>query len=370
MEVPLLDLKKQYLQIKKEIDDVIAEICASQVFVLGPHVQSFEKNAAAYCASKHACAVSSGSDALLMALMAEDIGQGDEVITTPYTFFGTAGAIHRVGAKPVFVDIDPISFTINPQLIEQAITPKTKAIIPVHLFGQTANIGPIKSLCQKYNLILIEDAAQAIGAEYYNQRATSIGDYGCLSFYPSKNLGAYGDAGMITTQDDAKAEKLSFLRNHGMNPRYYHKYVGGNFRMDAIQAAVLDIKLKFLDEWTSKRIANANLYDSLLAGIPEVITPTVAPWSTRHTRNQYVIRILNGKRQKVWDGLKAAHVGVDVYYPVPLHLQECFQYLGYHKGDFPESEQAALDSLALPIFPELTTEQIAYVAHSIKSLLA
>lgn len=368
MNIPLLDLKSQFRELKSEIMPVIEEVCDSQMFILGDKVSHFEEIAAAYCKSSHALAVSSGSDALLISLMAEGIGNGDEVITTPYTFFATAGAIHRVGAKCVFVDIDPNSYNINPALIEAAITPNTRAIIPVHLYGQCANMDAIMKIAKAHNLIVIEDAAQAIGAECNGKTACSIGDYGCTSFFPSKNLGAFGDAGLITTNDDAKANIVTYLRNHGMNPKYYHKYVGGNFRMDALQAAILTVKIKYLDKWTSQRQQNAALYDSLFENAANIVTPQIAPWTTRHVRNQYIIRIKDGLRDKVWNGLKESGIGCDVYYPVPLHLQECFRYLGYSKGDFPESEQAALETLAIPIYPGMTEEQISLVADKVKSL--
>ena len=368
MNIPLLDLKSQFRELKSEIMPVMEEICDSQMFILGENVSRFEASAAAYCKTRHALAVSSGSDALLMALMAEGIGNGDEVITTPYTFFATAGAIHRVGAKCVFVDIEPDTFNINPALIEAAITPKTRAIIPVHLYGQCADMDAIMKIAKARSLIVIEDAAQAIGAECNGRTACSIGDYGCTSFFPSKNLGAFGDAGLITANDDEKANIATYLRNHGMNPKYHHKYVGGNFRMDALQAAVLNVKIKYLDGWTAQRQRNAALYDKLFADDERIVAPKIAPWCTRHVRNQYVIRIKDGGRDKVWEGLKAAGIGCDVYYPVPLHLQECFRYLGYSKGDFPESELAALETLAIPIYPGLSEEQIAYVAETVKSL--
>ncbi len=368
MNIPLLDLKSQFRELKSEIMPVIEEICDSQMFILGENVSRFEASAAAYCKTRHALAVSSGSDALLMALMAEGIGHGDEVITTPYTFFATAGAIHRVGAKCVFVDIEPGTFNINPALIEAAITPKTRAIIPVHLYGQCADMDAIMKIAKAHDLIVIEDAAQAIGAECNGRTACSIGDYGCTSFFPSKNLGAFGDAGLITANDDEKASIATYLRNHGMNPKYHHKYVGGNFRMDALQAAILNVKIKYLDGWTAQRQRNAALYDKLFAGVDCVATPKIAPWCTRHVRNQYIIRITNGKRDAVWEGLKAAGIGCDVYYPVPLHLQECFRYLGYSKGDFPESELAASETLAIPIYPGLSEEQIIHVVETVKTL--
>lgn len=365
MPVPLLDLKLQFKELKSEIMPVIESICDSQIFILGEHVKEFEASCAAYCGTEYACAVSSGSDALIISLMSEGIGAGDEIITSPFTFFATAGAISRVGAKPVFVDIDPASFTIDASKIEEAITPRTKAIIPVHLYGQTADMEKILQIAKKHSLIVIEDAAQAIGAECNVGRAASMGDYGCTSFFPSKNLGAFGDAGLVATRDKAKADMLAMMRNHGMNPKYYHKYVGGNFRMDALQAAILNIKLKYLDKWTAQRQENAAKYDSLFAEFPEIQVPILAPWCTRHVRNQYILRIGNGKRQQVWDALKANGIGCDVYYPVSLHQQECFADLGYKDGDFPESEKAALETIAIPIYPGLTDAQINEVASTV-----
>ena len=363
--IPLLDLKPQFQQLKGEIMPMLEELCDSQMFILGQKVTDFEEAAAKYSGAVAACAVSSGSDALLIALMAENIGAGDEVITSPYTFFATGGAIARTGATPVFVDIEPGGFTIDASKIEAKITSRTRAIIPVHLYGQTADMTKILPMAKAHGITVIEDAAQAIGAECEGRRAGSMGEYGCLSFFPSKNLGAFGDAGMVLTNDAARAEKLAFLRNHGMNPKYYHKFIGGNFRMDALQAGVLNIKLKYLDRWTLERQCNAALYDSLFSGCGGVKTPQVMPWCTRHVRNQYIIRIMDGKRQQVWDALKAAGIGCDVYYPVPLHLQECFASLGYKKGDFPESERAAAETLAIPIYPDLTAEQIRTVAETI-----
>lgn len=368
MQVPLLDLKPQYEQIRSEIQTALAELCASQQFILGRHVDELESQIAAYCHCPFACAVSSGSDALLMALMVENIGPGDEVITSPYTFFATAGAISRVGAKPVFVDIDPVTCNLNPQLLEVAITPRSKAVMPVHLYGQTVDMDPVIDIAQRYQLVVIEDAAQAIGAEYKQRQACSMGHYGCLSFFPSKNLGAFGDAGMILCHDPERAEKLKTCRSHGSNPKYYHHFIGGNFRMDALQAVVLLVKLKYLDSWTKGRQKNAEDYQSLLAKIPNLSLPSTAPWTTRHVFNQFVIRVHGNRRQAVWDGLKAAGIGCDVYYPVPLHLQQCFASLGYARGDFPESERAAEETLALPIYPELSHIQKRYVADTLAAL--
>ncbi len=364
MNVPLLDLKAQYRSIKAEVDAAVAAVFESQYFILGPTVQACEKDLAAYCGCSHAVGISSGTDALLISLMAEDIAPGDEVITTPYSFFATAGSIARVGARPVFVDIDPVTFNITPALIEAAITPRTKAIMPVHLFGQVADMDPIMAIAKKHNLVVIEDACQAIGAEYKGRRAGSIGHYGCFSFFPSKNLGGAGDGGMVTTNDPARAEKLIWLRNHGMNPKYYHKMLGGNFRLDALQAAVVHVKLKYLDRWTEGRQANAARYDNLLANA-DVQLPAVV--TSRHIFNQYCIR--TPRRDALLAHLQKSGIGCEVYYPVPLHLQECFAALGHKAGSFPVSEKAALASLALPIYPELTSEQQGYVASTVTAFL-
>jgi dTDP-4-amino-4,6-dideoxygalactose transaminase len=362
MNIPLLDLKSQYARIKAEIDAAIAEVLESQHFILGPKVEQCEKAIAAYSACSHAIGVSSGSDALIACLMAEHIGSGDEVITTPYTFFATAGAIARLGATPVFVDINPQTYNIDPGQILSKITSKTRAIIPVHLYGQMADMDPIMALSAKHGLIVIEDAAQAIGAEYKGRRAGSIGHYGCFSFFPSKNLGAFGDGGMIVTNDAVCADKLRVLRAHGSKPKYHHKIVGGNFRLDAIQAAIVSAKLPHLDDWTAARQRNAQTYGQLLgeADLPIVLPAVVAD---RHIFNQYVVRV------PARDGLQAflqkKGIGTEVYYPVPMHLQECFAYLGHGVGDFPESERAANETLALPVYPELTEAQARFVADSI-----
>jgi dTDP-4-amino-4,6-dideoxygalactose transaminase len=373
MPVPLLDLKIQYATIRDEVRRALDEVCDAQGFILGPKVTELEHRIAAYCAVPAACGVSSGSDALLLCLMAEGIGAGDEVITTPYTFFATAGVIHRVGARPVFVDIDPLTYTLDPALLEAKVTRRTKAIIPVHLYGQSADMDPIMAVARKHGLLVIEDAAQAIGAEYKGQRVCAFGDYGCLSFFPSKNLGGFGDAGMVVTRDTARLDALVKFRNHGMAPAYYHACVGGNFRLDAIQAAVLLVKLKYLDQWTVQRQENAARYQALFRASPaaaQVTLPMQAPWATRHVQNQFVIRVAAARRQPLWDGLKAANIGCNVYYPVPLHLQECFASLGGRPGDFPESERAALETLALPIYPELTAAQQQTVVDTVATLLA
>ena len=366
MKVPLLDLKPQYEQIRAEIEPVLQEICKSQVFILGPKVQECEAAVAKYCGAAHGVGMSSGSDALIVALMTEGIGPGDEVLTTPYTFFATAGAIARLGAKAVFVDIDPVTFNLDGQKLAAAVTPKTKAIIPVHLYGQMADMDAVLAVAQKHNLAVIEDAAQAIGAEWKGRRAGSLGDYGCFSFFPSKNLGCFGDGGMVTMQDPAKAKKAAILRNHGSDPKYYHKLVGGNFRLDALQAAVVTIKLKHLDGWTAGRQANAARYEKLFAQTDlvkngQVVLP--AAKTNRHIYNQIVIRAQN--RDGLIAHLRSRDVGTEIYYPVPLHLQECFRSLGYKAGDFPESEKAARETLALPIYPELPDALAGFVVETI-----
>ena len=355
MKVPLLDLKPQYEQIRAEVEPMVLEVCRSQAFILGPKVAECEAAVAAYCGAAHGVGMSSGSDALIVALMAEGIGAGDEVITTPYSFFATVGAIARVGAKTVFVDIDPETFNLDGAKLAAAVTPRTKAIIPVHLYGQMADMDAVMAVAKQHGLAVIEDAAQAIGAEWKGRRAGSIGDYGCFSFFPSKNLGCFGDGGMLTMQDAAKAKKSVILRNHGSEPKYYHRLIGGNFRLDALQAAVVTIKLKHLDGWTAARQANAARYERLfaqagLAAAGKVKLP--AAKTNRHIYNQYVIRAEN--RDGLLAHLRSREIGTEVYYPVPLHLQECFRGLGHRAGDFPESEKAAKETLALPIYPDLT----------------
>jgi len=394
MQVPLLDLKAQYATIKDEIKAAIDEVLESQYFILGPKVQKFEKEISEYCNVQHAVGVASGSDALLLALMAINIGYGDEVITTPYTFFATASSISRLGAKPVFVDIDAKTYNINPELIEEKITDKTKAIIPVHLYGQCADMEPILEIGKRYNISIIEDAAQAIGAEYKGRKAGSMGDMGCLSFFPSKNLGGYGDGGMVITnnapilgipcssdlvgQSGAEiAEKIRVLRAHGAKPKYYHSLIGLNSRLDALQAVVLSVKLKYLDDWSRARRQNAENYNHLFIetdlSVPKafgtqagVVTPYVEPYNY-HIYNQYIIRV--GKRNELQAFLKERNIGTEIYYPVSLHLQECYADLGYKKGDFPESEKAANETLALPIYSELTKEQQAAVVGTIKEFM-
>jgi dTDP-4-amino-4,6-dideoxygalactose transaminase len=338
----------------------------SQYFILGPKVKELEEKIAGYSQTKYAIGVSSGTDALLIALMALDITAGDEVITTPFSFFATAGVIARLGARPVFVDIQTDTFNINPTAIEKAITKKTKAIIPVHLFGQMADMNPIMEIAAKHNISVIEDAAQAIGSEYKDgRRAGSMGHMGCFSFFPSKNLGAFGDAGMVVTNDNNLAVKLNRLRVHGSEQRYYHKIVGGNFRIDALQAAILVVKLAYLDTWTGKRQENARDYIDKFKerGLDKIIHLPIRLDHYRHIFNQFVIRA--PKRDDLMKHLKDCHIGCEVYYPVALHNQECFAYLKYKKGSFPVAEQAAAETLAIPIYPELTSAQKQYVVDKI-----
>jgi len=374
MKVPLLDLKEQYKTIKEEVLETAEELFESQYFILGPRVASLEKEIADYCSSKHAVGVSSGTDALLISLMAVDIGFKDMVITTPYTFFATAGSIARTGARPVFVDIDPKTYNISSECLESAIDSMTptererlKAVIPVHLYGQCADMAPILEICNKYDLPVIEDAAQAIGSEYRGQRAGSMGDFGCFSFFPSKNLGAFGDGGIVTTNSDDFYDKLCTLRAHGSRPKYYHKLIGGNFRLDAFQAAVVSIKLKYLDQWTKARQENAKNYRMLFkdADLEDVVQLPFEK-EDRHIYNQFVIRVKE-RRDDLRGFLNDAEIGTEVYYPVPMHLQDCFSDLGYKKGDFPEAEHAALHTLALPIYPELSDDQIEYVVEKVKA---
>lgn len=357
MSVPLLDLKAQYATLRNELNDALLRVTESQHFILGPEVEALEREVADYSQCKYGIGVSSGTDAILIALMALDIGPGDEVITSPFTFFATGGCVARVGAKPVFVDIEPDTYNINPALIEAAITPKTKAIIPVHLYGQMAEMDAVMAIARRYKLAVIEDAAQAIGAEYKGRRAGAIGTAGCFSFFPSKNLGGFGDGGMVVTNDDALADKIRLLRNHGMHPKYYYKLIGGNFRLDAIQAAVLRVKLKYLDQWSEGRQRNATWYRTHLPK-GSISLPIEAP-HRRHIYNQFMIRV--GNRDKVTAGLGQMGIGHEIYYPVPLHLQECFANLGYKAGSMPVSEAAALEVLALPIYPELTQAQLMEV---------
>jgi dTDP-4-amino-4,6-dideoxygalactose transaminase len=355
--IPMLDLKAQYTQIKAEVDEALARVVASTQFINGPDVEGLEEEIARYSQARHGIGVSSGSDALLVCLMALDIGPGDEVITTPYTFFATVGAIARVGATPIFADIDPTTFNINPAAVAARITPRTRAIVPVHLFGQCADMDPILDVAQKHGIAVIEDAAQAIGAEYKSRRAGAMGTAGCFSFFPSKNLGCFGDGGAVVTNDTSLAEKIRLLRGHGSHPKYYHKLIGGNFRLDTIHAAVLRVKLKYLDGWTAARQQGASYYTAALAkhGLAGSLALTPKIVQSRHIFNQYVVRFED--REGVRDHLKKERVTTEVYYPQPMHLQECFAYLGHRPGEYPESERAALNTLALPMYPEMSNTQ-------------
>ncbi len=373
MQVPLLDLKSQYRSIKNEIFAATEAVYESQYFILGQTVADLEHAIAQYCHTNHAVGVSSGSDALIIALMAAGISTDDIVLTTPYTFFATAGAISRLEAKPVFVDIDPFTFNMDPDLLDSAMEKLTgaeqkrvKAIIPVHLFGQSADMDPIMQFARKNNLIVVEDAAQAIGTEYQDRRAGSIGDFGCFSFFPSKNLGAFGDGGIVTTNSDEYDATMRILRGHGAKPKYYHKIIGGNFRLDALQAAIVSVKLKYLDDWTRGRQANAKKYRMLFAQkelTGNITLPLEKPG--RHIYNQFVI-LVPERRDELRAFLNQAGIGSEVYYPVPLHLQECFDYLGYQSGEFKQAEKAAQCSLAIPIYPELSDDQLEYVVEQIR----
>ena len=365
MKVPLLDLKAQYATIKNEILAAVSEVLETQVCIGGPKVVELEEKIAAMSDCKYAVGVSSGTDAILNSLMSLDIGVGDEVITTPFTFFSTAGCIARVGAKPVFVDIDPRTYNIDAELVASAVTKKTKAIMPVHLYGQMADMDPIMKIANKHNLAVIEDAAQSITSAYKGKKAGSIGTVGCFSFFPSKNLGGVGDGGMVVTNDEGLYNRLVMMRNHGQNPKYYYKYVGGNFRLDPIQAAALSVKLPHLDDWSQRRRRNAAYYDEKFAETI-VKTPYISP-DCVSIYNQYVIRV--PRQDELTAHLKKNNIGHEIYYPLPMHLQECFKYLGYKQGDFPESEKAAREVLAIPVYPELTDEMKDFVVDTILSFL-
>jgi dTDP-4-amino-4,6-dideoxygalactose transaminase len=364
MKVPLIDLVAQHRTIRDEVMEAVTRVFDRQQFIMGAVVEEFERQMADYCRVKHAIGCASGSDALLLALMALDVGAGDEVITTAYTFFATTSAITRLGARPVYIDISRDDFNLNVELLERAITPRTKAIMPIHLYGQCAKMDEIMEIAHRYNIPIVEDAAQAIGAELEGRRSGTLGAIGCFSFFPTKNLGAAGDGGLVVTNDDWLAARLRLLRNHGMEPKYFHQVVGINSRLDALQAAVLGVKVRYLDRWIEARQANAARYDTLFAeaGIEEVVLPKVRP-GVRHIFHQYTIRCQDRDRLK--DHLQAAGVGTEIYYPVPLHLQECFAFLGHQDGDLPETERAARESLSLPIYPELSAEQQAYVVEQV-----
>jgi dTDP-4-amino-4,6-dideoxygalactose transaminase len=411
MKVPLLDLKAQYKTIKNDIDSALIRMAESQNLILGPEVELLEKNLCQYLDCKYSIGVSSGTDALLIALMAIDLKPDDEVIIPTYSFFATAGVVSRLNAKPVFIDSDPVTFNLDPEKLKSLITKKTKAIIPVHLYGQSAEMDRVMEIASEFNLKVIEDAAQSIGTQYKDGRKVgNIGHIGCFSFYPSKNLGCFGDGGLVTTNDEELAEKLRILRVHGGQPKYYHKIIGGNFRIDAIQAAVLNVKLPYLDSWTKKRQENAELYtkffienelseeegklkygDKNKVLLPEPVYKINNLKLYRinknyelrvknkdvlykknnlkyyHIYNQYVIRVQD--RDNLRKFLTENEIGTEIYYPVPFHLQECFAYLGYKKGDFPVSEWCAADTIALPIYPELTNEQIEFTVQAIKKFI-
>lgn len=369
--VPFIDLTRQYGPISAQIEEAVQRLFAEQQFVLGDEVAEFECDVAEYCDSRAAIGCASGTDALILSLTGLDIGPEDEVITTPFTFFATAGAIHRVGATPVFVDVDPVSFNLDPDAVEEAVTERTKAILPVHLFGQCAEMEPLWRLAVRERLWIIEDACQAVGAEYRGRRAGVLGTVGCFSFFPTKNLGGAGDGGMITTDDPELAQRLRRLRVHGDAGGYDHVEVGINSRLDAVQAAVLQVKLRYLDDWTGARRENARRYAELFRHyelLDAVELPTVLP-DRRHVYNQYCIRVKGGYREEVLSHLRENRIGAAVYYPRPLHLQTCFADLGYREGDLPEAEKAAADVLALPIYPELTAEEQELVVRGIAQAL-
>jgi dTDP-4-amino-4,6-dideoxygalactose transaminase len=384
MHVPLLDIRLQYQSLRAEIHAAIERVCDAQAFILGPEVRALEAEVATYSGCKFGVGVSSGTDALLVALMALDIGPGDEVITSPYTFFATGGTIARVGARPVFVDIDPVTFNISSHRVFEFLTQEcelrgtrlthkrtggwVKAMMPVHLYGQTAEMDVLTMVARQFELKIIEDAAQSIGArDNHGHPAGSLGDIGCLSFFPSKNLGAFGDAGMCVTNDAVLAKRLAVLRVHGGEPKYYHQVIGGNFRLDELQAAVLRVKLPHLDAWTAARQRNAKFYDAAFAaaGLGELLVTPVASKRkhARHIYNQYIVRA--ARRDELKAHLARHEIGTEIYYPVPLHRQQCFEYLGYTASDCPESVRAAAETLALPIYPELTEAQLHFVVDTI-----
>jgi len=359
MKVPLLDLKAQYAQIRDQVRPAVDAVMESQYFILGPEVKAFEAELAAYVGARHAIGCASGTDAILLALMALGVGPGDEVITTPFTFFATGGCISRVGATPVFVDIEADTFNIDPAAVGKAVTGKTKAILPVHLFGQCADVDPLLEAAD--GIPVIEDAAQALSAEYQGKKAGTLATIACFSFFPSKNLGGFGDGGIVTTDDDALADSVRMLRVHGAKEKYYHDVIGVNSRLDALQAAILRVKLPCLDAWSDARGANARRYDELFAG-SRVVAPVAKPYA-RHVYNQYTIRVPD--RDGLMARLKEREIGCAIYYPVPLHLQNCYAHLGYQEGSLPAAEQAAREVVSIPVYPELTDEMIAYVADTI-----
>jgi len=372
--VPFFDLAVQFKSIEEEVKSALDEVFRTQQFILGSNVQALEETIARYCATRSAIGVASGSDALLLSLMALGIGSGDEVLLPPFTFFATAGSVSRLGAIPVFVDIDPETYNIDPSGIEERISSKTKAIIPVHLFGQCADMDPLLKIAKGRKLFVIEDAAQALGAEYRRiagedgRRAGQMGDLGCFSFYPTKNLGAFGDAGMVVTDNPELSEKVRLLRAHGSQPKYFHKWIGINSRLDTVQAAILLVKFKYLEKWTGERQRKADryrlLFQELLSSVEGIRLPTVQ-YQNRHIFHQYVIRVR--ERDRLRKFLAEEGIGTDIYYPLPLHLQECYASLRYRRGDLPNSEKASEEVLALPIYPELTEDQQIAVVDRIKA---
>ncbi len=366
MKVPLLDLSEQNLSLRPEIEAALGRVLDTNGFILGAEVKALEEELAGYCGTKYAIGCASGSDALLLALMAVGVSPGDEVITTPYSFFASASAVTRLSARPVFVDIDPATFNLDVSQVEALITERTKAIQPVHLFGQCADMTRLNVVAGKHGIPVVEDAAQAIGADEDGVRAGAMSAIGCFSFYPSKNLGGMGDGGFMTTDDDDLARQLLALRVHGSEERYYHKWAGLNSRLDGFQGAVLRVKLPHLDTWSDKRKENADRYRAMFmdAGLAEEVTLPTERENCRHIYNQFVIRV-TAKRDDLRTFLAENDIGTDIYYPVPLHLQECFEYLGYREGEFPESERAARESLALPIYPELGADQQEFVVQKI-----
>jgi dTDP-4-amino-4,6-dideoxygalactose transaminase len=369
MKVPLLDLRAQYEPLRDETLAAVGRVFESQGFVLGREVSALEEEVALYSQARHAVGCANGSDALLLALMALDVKAGDEVVTTPYSFFATAGAVARLGARPVFVDIDPRTYNIDAERVDAAITERTRALMPVHLYGQCAEMDALLTVASRHQISVVEDAAQAIGAEDVGaRRAGSLGEIGCFSFYPTKNLGGAGDGGMLTTNEERVAARLRSLRVHGEASKYHHQEIGFNSRLDSLQAAVLRVKLPHLDAWSDARAANAARYRELFAdaGLLEEVELPYEREGVRHIYNQYVVRVRGGRRDALVEHLKSAGIGTEIYYPVPLHLQECFRYLGYQEGDFPEAERAARETLALPVYPELNEVQQRYVVDSVR----
>ncbi|HZV05762.1 MAG TPA: DegT/DnrJ/EryC1/StrS family aminotransferase [Gemmataceae bacterium] len=369
--VPLCDLQAQYRELQPELEAALARVLASGQVILGPEVAALEAEVARYCGVAHGVGCGSGTDALSLALHALELGPGDEVILPAFTFFATAGSVCRTGARPVFSDIDPVTYNMDPLQVENKITPRTRAILVVHLFGQCADMEPLWSIAERHDLILIEDAAQALGSEYQGKRTGSLGSIGCLSFYPTKNLGGYGDAGMVVTNDPEWAGRMKCLRVHGMEPRYYHKHLGWNARLDALHAAMLRVKLPHLERWIGNRQAVATRYDALIEEhhLSHFLERPIRRPHRRHTFNQYVVRVANGQRDALVRHLKAEHIGCEIYYPLALHQQECLRHFGYRTGDFPASEEAASEVLALPIYPELTAEQQRRVIQSCAGFL-